>query len=228
MIGIIVAMEKELAALSIENAKTENVGGIRFILGTICRHPVVAAVSGVGKVFAAMCTQTMLLTYEPVFIINCGVAGALSDALHLFDIAIGTAAVQYDMDTSPLGDPVGLISGLNLVELPCAPALVKGLTDAATKAGLSAKVGLLATGDRFCASEEDKKKILSHFPAIACEMEGGAVAQVCAAQSVPCVLFRAISDGADTDATVSYETFAVKAAENTGKLLTVFLENMPL
>lgn len=226
MIGIIVAMEKEMQALAIENARTETVGGIRFVRGTVAGHQVAAAVCGVGKVFAAMCAQTMALYMKPDFIINCGVAGGLHPALGVFDIAIGTGAVQYDMDTTPLGDPLGLISGLNLVELPCDPGLSATLSEAAKEIGLNARTGLLATGDRFCASKADKEYITGHFPAIACEMEGGAVAQVCAANKIPCCLFRAISDTADGQASVSYETFAEKAAQNAGRLMTAFLKKM--
>ncbi len=226
MIGIIVAMEKEMQALSIENACTETVGSITFTRGTVAGHAVVAAVCGIGKVFAAMCAQAMVLRYSPRFIINCGVAGALSPSLRVFDIAVGTAAVQYDMDTTPIGDPLGLISGLNLVTLPCDASLAERLMEAAAETGLHAEAGLIATADKFCASGEDKAAILRHFPAIACEMEGGAVAQVCAANGIPCCLFRAISDAADGDASVSYETFAAEAAKNAGKLMTVFLQKL--
>lgn len=226
MIGIIVAMEKEMEALSIENARTMTAGGIRFTRGTVAGKEVAAAVCGVGKVFAAMCAQTLALHFQPDFIMNCGVAGALVPELRVFDLAVGTAAVQYDMDTTPLGDPPGLISGLDLVQLPCDSALSEKLLEAAESIGLHARAGLLATADRFCASKADKDAILEKFPAIACEMEGGAVAQVCAANQIPCCLFRAISDSADGDASVSYETFAAEAAKNAGKLMTAFLQRL--
>ena len=226
MIGIIVAMEKEMQALSIENAYTETVGGIEITRGTVAGHEVAAAVCGIGKVFAAMCAQTMILHIKPDFIINCGVAGGLAEDLRVFDIAVGTGAVQYDMDTTPLGDPKGLISGLNLVELPCDKKLAEKLMEAAAELGLHARSGLIATADKFCGSAEDKQRILKEFPAVACEMEGGAVAQVCAASGIPCCLFRAISDTADGEASVSYETFATEAAKNAGKLMTAFLAKL--
>ena len=226
MIGIIVAMEKEKNALSIENAREEKAGSLTFTLGTIENAPVVVAVCGIGKVFAAMCAQTMILRYAPSLLINCGVAGSLSPKLNVFDIAVGTGAVQYDMDTTPLGDPPGLISGLNIVEMPCDKALTEKLSSCANALGLGYQEGLIATADRFCASAADKEAILSHFAAVACEMEGGAVAQVATANSVPFCLFRAISDCADGSAPVSYDTFTVKAAENAGKLMHAFLRTL--
>ena len=227
MIGIIVAMDKEMQALSIENARTETHGSITFTCGTVSGREVVAAVCGIGKVFAAMCTEAMILKYRPSLIINCGVAGSLSDKLHVFDIAVGTAAVQYDMDTTPIGDPLGLISGLNIIELPCDASLGDKLMEAAEETGLSAQKGLIATADRFCASKEGKQYILQGFPsAIACEMEGGSVAQVCAANGIPCCLFRAISDSADGEAPVTYDVFAIEAAKNAGKLMAAFLQKI--
>ena len=226
MIGIITAMEKEMEALKIENASKEKIGHITFTKGTICGKEVVAAVSGIGKVFAAMCAEAMILTYSPALIVHLGVAGSLSESLGVLDLAVATGTVQYDMDTTPLGDPLGLISGLNIVELPCDEKYTEILYSAALSLGIRAEKGIIATADKFCASKEDKEHILSHFPAIACEMEGGSVAQVCCANKVPFCLFRAISDSADGEAPMSYEAVTAKASENAGKLMNAFLRNV--
>ncbi len=226
MIGIIVAMEKEMQALPIEAPVTECIGNISFTRGIIAGQAVVAAICGIGKVCAAMCAQTMLLHYAPTLLINCGVAGSLSPDLHVLDIAVGSACVQYDVDTTALGDPVGLISSINRVEIPCDTRLSELMLQTAPSLGLSAKIGLIATGDRFCGSQAEKDAILSNFPAIACEMEGGAVAQVCYSHNVPCCILRAISDGADGDASLSYDAFADIAAQNAGRLLYAFLKNL--
>ena len=226
MIGIITAMETEMEALHIENASTEKIGHITFTKGTVAGKEVVAAVSGIGKVFAAMCAEAMILTYAPALVIHCGVAGSLSEKLGVLDLAVATGAVQYDMDTTPLGDPLGLISGPGIVELPCDETYSGILYAAATELGIHAEKGLIATADKFCASRGDKEHILSHFPAIACEMEGGSVAQVCYVNGVPFCLFRAISDSADGEAPMSYESFTVKASENAGKLMTAFLKKL--
>jgi len=47
-----------------------------------------------------------------------------------------------------------------------------------------------------------------------CEMEGGAIAQVCCQNSVPFVIIRAISDKADDSEEVSYNIFMKDAAEH--------------
>ena len=117
IIGIIGAMRVEMEALaaSLENKKTEVVSDMEFHTGSLHGHDVVLAVCGVGKVFAAMCAQTMILRFGATKIINTGVAGTLSDKLSVCDIAVSDDVVQHDMDTSPLGDPVGLISRMRFV-----------------------------------------------------------------------------------------------------------------
>lgn len=119
MTGIIGAMKIEIEALNaqMENRQTKTVSGIEFTSGTLCGREVVTAVCGIGKVFAAMCAQTMILLYSPDRIINTGVAGSLSMKLNIGDIAVSDFVVEHDMDTSPLGDPVGMISGLSLIHI---------------------------------------------------------------------------------------------------------------
>ena len=78
-IGVIGAMQMEIDNLkeSMENIKTETISGVTFVSGTIGDKEVVAAVSGIGKVFAAICTEAMILTYHVDMIVNIGVAGTL-------------------------------------------------------------------------------------------------------------------------------------------------------
>ena len=56
MIGIIAAMDVEMESLRsfMTDTKTETVSGITFVSGTLEGKLVVTAVSGIGKVFAAM------------------------------------------------------------------------------------------------------------------------------------------------------------------------------
>ena len=72
MIGIIGAMDIEVIQLKeqIENVVVETISGVDFYKGTLQGKDVVVAVSGIGKVNAAVCTQTMILTYKPSMIIR--------------------------------------------------------------------------------------------------------------------------------------------------------------
>lgn len=225
MIGIIAAMDVEMKSLRsyMENTETEVISGIRFVRGTLEGKDVVTAVCGIGKVFAALCAQTMILHYQPQCIINTGVAGTLTDALNIGSIAVSSAVVQHDMDTSPLGDPVGLISGINKVELPADRLLTGQLSACAKVMGIKTATGVIASGDQFVASAERKAFIVEHFKAIACEMEGAAVGQVCYVNKVPFCVLRAISDSADGSSHMDYPTFVQMAAEQSVALLRRFM-----
>lgn len=225
MIGIIAAMDVEMKSLRsyMENTETEVISGIRFVRGTLEGKDVVTAVCGIGKVFAALCAQTMILHYQPRCIINTGVAGTLTDALTIGSIAVSSAVVQHDMDTSPLGDPVGLISGINKVELPADRLLTGQLSACAKVMGIKTATGVIASGDQFVASAERKAFIVEHFKAIACEMEGAAVGQVCYVNKVPFCVLRAISDSADGSSHMDYPTFVQMAAEQSVALMRRFM-----
>ena len=78
-IGVIGAMQMEVDELkaSMENAKTEEYSGVTYVSGTIEGKEVVAAVCGIGKVFAAICAEAMILKFNVDCVINIGVAGTL-------------------------------------------------------------------------------------------------------------------------------------------------------
>ena len=72
--------------------------------------------------------------------------------------------------------------------------------------------GRVCTGDRFVSSSEQKEAITAAFGGLCCEMEGGAIAQICCQNKVPFVIIRAISDKADNSAQMDYTEFVHSAA----------------
>ncbi len=226
MIGIIGAMGIEIRALSdmLENRKSETISGVEFMRGTIHQKEVVLAVCGVGKVFASICAQTMILKYAPDLIINTGVAGTLSDKLSIGDVAVASDVVQHDMDTSPLGDPVGLISGINVVHFPTDPGTVCAFEAILADKKINYLTGTIASGDQFLASPEVKKRIVENFSAIAGEMEGGAIGHVCYVNNVPFCVLRAISDCADGSGAENYFEFLEKAAQAAVSVMDAYLK----
>ena len=228
MIGIIGAMESETAAIirEMEKAESKEVSGVRFVRGYWGGKEVVVATSGVGKVFAALCTEAMILTYHPECIINTGVAGALDPALQLLDVVIADRVVQHDMDTSPLGDPIGMLSGINEVYLPADEGLSSKLAWAAAKLGIFAMKGTVASGDQFIAEQQKKNLIRTRFNAACCEMEGAAIGQVCYINKVPFAILRAISDGASDGASMDFPVFTKKAARQSINILEYTLKNL--
>ena len=212
-LGIIGAMQIEIENLkpSIEKQRFETISGVDFISGEISGVEVVAAVSGIGKVFAAICTEIMILHFGVDHVINIGVAGSLVKDLKVLDVAVAESAVQHDMNTSAIGDPVGLVSGINIINFPADERLKDAVCEVLEAKGIYHQTGVIASGDLFVDTDKQRQTIRQRFDAIAADMEGGAIAHVCYINKIPFALIRSISD-ADGSA-MDYNTFAGKAAE---------------
>ncbi len=227
MTGIIGAMSVEVEALKakVKNKEIENISGIEFVSGELCGKRVVIAQCGIGKVFAAICAQTMILRFGADRIINTGVAGTLTDKIGILDFAISTGVVQHDMDTSAIGDAVGLISGINLVEIPATRALADRVCKLCRSLGNCCIEGIIASGDQFINSREKKQFISTAFGAIACEMEGAAIGQVCYIAGIDYVIIRCISDNASGEAEMEYPEMVKIAAERSQALVEAILSD---
>lgn len=224
--GIIGAMSVEVEALKaqIKDPVTETVSGIEFVSGTLYGKDVVVAQCGIGKVFAALCAQTMILRYGVDRVINTGVAGTLCEELGILNVAVATAVVQHDMDTSPLGDPVGLISGINVVEISASRELTDKVKKAADALGINCVKGVIASGDQFINDARKKAWIHDTFNAVACEMEGAAIGHVCYVNGVDFAVIRAISDNASGEADIEYPEMVRRAAAQSTDIIKLLLE----
>ena len=227
-IGIIGAMKCETDALKamMTGAMTETISGIEYVSGSLAGIHAVVATCGVGKVAAAVCTQTMILRYAPNAIINTGVAGSLSEKLGVLDVAVSADTVEHDMDTTALGDPAGLISGLNIIKIPADKNLSKTAAETAESLGIKSLLGTIASGDTFVCDASVKKRIRDSFGAVACEMEGASIGHACYMNETPFVVIRAISDGGDDEAAMTYDKFAPIAAENSVKIILGMLDKI--
>ncbi len=228
IIGIIGAMEIEVTALKekMKNASEEHISGSVYYSGELFGKRAVIARCGIGKVAAAVCAQTMILHFGATHLINTGIGGTLTEALSILDIAVAEGVVQHDMDTSPIGDPIGLISGINKIVIPTSFALSGVAMRAAEALGYKALGGTVASGDQFIASGERKKFIVDNFGAICCEMEGAAIGQVCYLNGVECAIVRAISDSATGEAEMEYPEMAAKAAQRSQRMIEKMFEIM--
>lgn len=225
MIGIIGAMDIEVENIKslLSDISEKKISGVNFVSGKFSGKDVVVAKCGVGKVFSALCAEAMILEFNPKMIINVGVAGCLDSTLKIGDIVIADNVCQHDMDTSPLGDPPGLLSDINIINIPTDERILSALLKSVSGLGLPHSVGTIASGDQFVSSAEKKEYIISRFGAKSCEMEGGAIGHVCFVNNIPFGVLRAISDGADDGANMDFPTFAKMAAKNSTRVIEKFL-----
>ena len=226
MIGIITAVPTERDAVleKATNIKPFTIYEIEFYEGLIHHTPCIIAMSGVGKVNAARCTQLMIDKFGPGKIVNIGSAGALHPDLNIGDVIISTSCIQHDVDLTVFGLKKGSFGGLENGFIKADTYFAKHCETAMQKSiGGEFKIysGPIATGDQFNDSPEKKAQLYEEFGAYCNEMEGGAIAQVCAACQIPFVVIRSISDKPepDQDSKLMYHNFKDLAAQRCASFL---------
>lgn len=90
------AMQSEVQALvaALEHPVEERVHGWSFWKGSLAGHAVVISKTQKGMANAAAATALAVERYQPIAIINQGTAGGHDPALRVWDIVVGTAAVN--------------------------------------------------------------------------------------------------------------------------------------
>ena len=238
--AIVSAMHQELAALlrAMPDEAPRVLGGRRFWIGHLDGHEVVAVLSGVGKVAAAT-TATLLADALGVErAIFTGTAGGLHPQARVGDVVVADALLQHDMDASPLfprhevplyeTDRFHADEALSAALAEAARAMLANAdagTDDAHLALDAAELrtfgivtprvhsGMVVSGDRFVASASEAAALRQRLPdALAVEMEGAALAQVCHDLGVPFAVVRTISDRADDSAHVDFSRFVASIA----------------
>ncbi|WP_099204930.1 5'-methylthioadenosine/adenosylhomocysteine nucleosidase [Scatolibacter rhodanostii] len=227
-IGIIGAMNVEIEALlsQMEIENEEKIASLTFYIGKLNQTNCVISRCGPGKVNAAVCAQTMILKYNPRLVINSGVAGGIASDMEIGDFVIANSCVQHDCDTTALGDPPGLVSGINIINIPCDLEAAEKIKKAAQDIYGNAYMGVIATGDIFLNSREKTKELNHLYEAMACEMEGGSIAHVCYMNQIPAAVLRSISDKGDEDSNMDFPAFAKMAAEKMQKLLLAVIDKL--
>ena len=188
-IGLLYAMKGEIESmLTEETPLLQEKAGVSFYR---IREDIIACCGGVGKVNAAMAAQLFIDLYHPDLILNVGVAGCFED-LPIGTLVLADRFMQHDMDTSGIGDPVGLISTVNRMDFPT--ARLEDARAALNGLGVSYRVGSVATGDWFATECDRARWIADTFHPLLIEMEGCAAAQVCWRNDVPFLALKSVSD----------------------------------
>ena len=222
-IGIIGAMEEEIKNIlnDMNVLTTKTAIGLDFYLGTLPESStsIVLVRSGIGKVNAALCAQTLIDLFAVDAIINTGVAGAMADGMKVGDIAISTEAMYHDFDTSALGDEPGYISRMDTSIFAADVKLMEVAEEAVKEIGYPVFKGRVVSGDQFISGAEIKAQIKSMYNPVCCEMEGAAIAHTCHLNKIPFVIIRAISDNADDEGDINYEAFFRESAVAAARII---------
>ena len=188
-------------------------------------QPLILGTSGVGKVAASMTTQKIIDLYDPRYILFTGLAGALNPAYDIGDLILADQCIQYDIDASELGFPVGTIPYTEYHTFNPDAALLKLAHQIETDQIVH--TGAILTGDQFMTYDKRARyqTLLDQFKGDAIEMEGAALAHVCTHNQIPFLLLRTISDKANEAASLDFSNF-LKTASRTSFLFIRNLLNM--
>jgi adenosylhomocysteine nucleosidase len=232
-LAIVSAMHDELRALLpvLRHRQSVRLAEREFHRGEIHGHPVVLVLSGIGKVAATATTVLLLHEFNARQLVFTGVAGGLRRGVEVGDVVVARQLLQHDMDASPLfprfevpltgrshfDSDGGLADALGAAARRCLERAGE-LIGTARLCGFgidtaSVHQGLIVSGDRFIASEAQSDELRALLPeALAVEMEGAAVAQVCADFRRPFAVLRTVSDRADANAHVDFTRFIAEVA----------------
>ncbi|SCS25526.1 5'-methylthioadenosine/adenosylhomocysteine nucleosidase [Staphylococcus caeli] len=228
MIGIIGAMEEEVAILKDKIVELEeiNIAHVKFYKGLLHDKEVVVTQSGIGKVNVAISTTILIQRFNPTLIINTGSAGALDTSLNVGDVVISDMVAYHDADARAFGYQLGQIPQMP-AQFVADKHLIELAIEAIDKQNLTAKTGLIVSGDSFIGTAEQRSAIKTNFPqAMAAEMEATAIAQTCYQFNLPFIITRAISDLADGDAGITFEAFLEKAAISSSEIVDRLIKSI--
>lgn len=213
-IAIVSAMREELHALhdDLHDARQERIAGRDFHRGRLHGHDAVLVLSGIGKVAAATTTALLLDRFEVDALLFTGVAGGLGAGVRVGDVVIGDTLLQHDMDASPIF-PRWEVPLTGRSRFDADAAWSDTLASAAAASGHAVHRGLIVSGDRFVCTGAESAALRALLPdALAVEMEGAAVAQVCHDFGKPFAVMRTVSDRADDDAPRDFARFVTEVA----------------
>lgn len=227
-LGVIAALPQELGDIlaHLSDATIERRAQRDYHCGRVGPQAIVAVTARVGKVAAASTATTLIERFGVDAIVFVGVAGGLGAGVAIGDIVIATALAQHDMNAAPLFAP-GELPLLGVTAIDCDATLTAALTHAAQRAVTDWRAqaphpdftdtqlhqGLIVSGDQFIHAPAQAQAITRTWPeALAAEMEGAAVAQVCFEHGVPVAVVRTISDRADNTAHTDFNRFLNEVA----------------
>ena len=248
-IAIVAAMHEELSALlaRMPDEQRVRVAGRDFWVGHLQGQPVVAVLSRIGKVAAAVTATVLLERFGVRAIVFTGVAGGLAPGVNVGDVVVATELLQHDMDASPIfpkyevplmgrsrfaadaviGDALAAVAERTLRD----PVRLVGQKAVDEFHLHSPKVhrGLLISGDRFVSTTAESGALQRSLPdALAVEMEGAAMAQACHDYGVPFAALRTISDRADDAAHGDFTRFVAEVASRYSlALVDAWLASLP-
>jgi len=150
------------------------------------------AKSGMGECAASAAVQYLVSRFNVTTIVNFGVVGGLTAEMKQMKVCLVERVVHYKYDCSefmPL--KVGQVDGYDSIYLKTDETLVV----AALAQNPDLHLVTCCSGDKFVGSAEEKTYLAETFGGNICDMESAGIILTCDINRVPCIMFKAVSDG---------------------------------
>lgn len=223
MILIVGAMQEEVVALEkrMQRIEHKRISNIDVVEGFLAGHSVLLALSGVGKVNAAITATSLLKSYAFELLINIGSAGGLQEGQKVGDIVLASVCQYHDFDIGPetLSDPRFIFESDAHFQF--------SLSELLRKEKVSHHHGLLVSGDQFITKDSRAfLNIQEKFKgAIAVDMESTALAAVAEKFELPFIIIRSLSDVTHQKGNaLDFESYLSLASEQSAMICEKFIK----
>jgi len=221
-VGVICTLPGELKAI-LDLSRTERIVRIahrEFHCGWMEGRKMVVVRSPMGKVNNAISAQILVSRFDVEGIISIGFAGGVDPSIRIGDVVVSTRALQHDFGSIRR---YGFVWGKS--------PEIGGPSAAGTRADWAAskgyRVGPIATGDQFVASEKKREWLGEKFGAGVVDMGAAAVQEVGNQNGIPCVFIRTVSDLAGIEGGIEFDRSAQTKTFRSVEALRCILREQP-
>ena len=192
-------IELELLLQKMDFEKEEVIDNCKFYFGRLNNYPIILSLTQVGVVNACMATMVAIQRFNPLMIINQGLAGAHVDYIHRNNIVIGEKCININAYITGIKNKN---EGSNSLDWEFTSRVTeydadRGLVDVANRlkdGNYNLFFGTLGSGDIF-NREVDRIEWIHNKAKTLCEdNESIAVYQLCNYYNVKCIGIRVITN----------------------------------
>jgi futalosine hydrolase len=199
------SFESDKIIAGLKNVRTIKIAGKTVYRGRLSGHHMLFLNTGIGKVNAAHSATCLMENYSIKGLINIGVGGAYpASGLKTGDIAIASKEIYGDEGVitskgwagmTEIGIPVVQIAGKKYFnEFILNSALSRKLITRHLSPVTKIKSGPFVTVSSTTGTHKRAAELQKRFHAVCENMEGAAIAQVCAIYDIPMLEIRGISN----------------------------------
>ncbi|MBK7141643.1 MAG: 5'-methylthioadenosine/S-adenosylhomocysteine nucleosidase [bacterium] len=243
------AEEGKTVAASMTVTDRDTVLGREVLIGSASGQRIVLAETGVGMTNAAMTTQAMIDRYSPRCLLLTGIAGGIDTSVHIGDITAPSVWIEhdygylggagFDADSIKYFDAAlgrltrstefnaddSLLAVARQIIVDSLSFMLIGERKPSFQIG-----GTGVSGNQFIDNIEHRQWLNKEFAALVTDMESAAVAQVCAVNGLPFLIFRSASDLAggsgSSTADTEIDQFFKVAAHNSSLVVLAMLRQL--